>query len=223
MTKPALGVLIAEDHGVVAEGIVAVVHQIPGLLVAGQVTAVSEIAPALVRLDPAVLLLDLHLRREPSWPYCPEFKRLSPQLRIIGISALPPPPAAQLVLDEFVIKGDLGRALPALLRPPDGFVSLARAPHSPFITRFAAHASQEARNYLHNLRTALDRRDGPLALSFAHALKNIADLIGPAALCDACQRLHDRIQQGDWVAASREWTDLDRQLASARDRLPDSP
>ncbi len=212
MSSAPLGVLVAEDHALVADGIVAVVHRMPGLAVAGQVSSLPEIPPALARLTPAILLLDLHLRREPSWSHCAGFRRQSPLLRIIGISALPPDPAALRAVDDFVPKGDLGRVLAPLLRSPQFRASAASAPHSPFTNRFVQHAWQEARDYLAALRAALEHRDQRRAVPLAHALKNVADMVGPAALCDACQRLHNRIHEADWSAAALEQEEIGRRL-----------
>jgi len=196
-----LRLLVAEDHPLVAEALVETIGRMPGLLAAGRVADLDDIPPALHALAPDVLLLDLHLRRIPSWPRCPGYRRLLPRLRIVGISAVVPPPDALPALDGFVSKLEFARELPALFAAPGS--APPPIPPAPVPPPLVARAAREARLHAADLRASVERRDPGSAVHFAHALKNSVDLLGRDALSDLGQRLHDRCVLADWPGALR--------------------
>ncbi len=88
MSQPAqLTVVLADDHVVVRTGLRLLLEAEPGIEVvaeAGDVTAALE---HVERTRPDVLVLDLHMPGEPSLPAIPRLRELSPDTKVLVLTA----------------------------------------------------------------------------------------------------------------------------------------
>jgi two-component system response regulator NreC len=82
-----LTVVLADDHVVVRTGLRLLLEAEPGIEVvaeAGDVTAAIE---QVERTRPDVLVLDLHMPGEPSLPAIPRLRQLSPETKVLVLTA----------------------------------------------------------------------------------------------------------------------------------------
>jgi len=82
-----LRVLIADDHPLVRQAIRATLQNAPDLVVVGEVSSGPELIPAVERLEPDILILDLSMPDHNPAAATRELRRLRPQLRILVLTA----------------------------------------------------------------------------------------------------------------------------------------
>jgi DNA-binding NarL/FixJ family response regulator len=103
-------VLVAEDNADVAEILQALLAPEPGLTCVGAVGGVHEVAEAVRRLEPRVLLLDLELKDGSGLQVLRECRRHYPDLVVIIISGHSAPALIREALAagaaDFLVKPD---------------------------------------------------------------------------------------------------------------------
>lgn len=84
MTKTS--VLVVDDHPVVRDGLCFLLDSQPDFQVVGEVASAAEVAEAVERLAPEVLLLDLNLQGRDCMDLVRQLSQLFPDLRILVLS-----------------------------------------------------------------------------------------------------------------------------------------
>ena len=82
-----IGIIVADDHPVVAAGIRAVMEDCPSLRVLAQVGSGHEAIEQCIALLPDVLLLDLRLPDLPGAEVCRRVKTLCPNTRVLILTS----------------------------------------------------------------------------------------------------------------------------------------
>lgn len=80
-------VLIADDHGVVREGVKAILGQVEGFSVVGEARSGSEVLPLVHRLQPDVVLLDIRLPEMTGYDCLRLLERRHPDVKTVVLSA----------------------------------------------------------------------------------------------------------------------------------------
>jgi DNA-binding NarL/FixJ family response regulator len=101
--------LLVDDHPAMRTGLAAVLGAEPGMVVLGAVASADELAPAMTRTRPDVVLLDYHLPPSDGLVLCREIKKTIPAPAVLLFSAY----------------ADAKLVVPALLAGADGVVNKA--------------------------------------------------------------------------------------------------
>ena len=101
--------LLVDDHPAMRTGLAAVLAAEPGMVVLGAVASADELAPALHRTKPDVVLLDYHLPSSDGLVLCRVLKRSVPAPGVLLYSAY----------------ADASLAIPAILAGADGLLNKA--------------------------------------------------------------------------------------------------
>lgn len=83
MREQVIRVLIADDHDVVREGVVALLEEVPEVLVVGEASDGEEVVELARRTQPDVILLDLMMPLLRGVEAIPELNKVSPHSRIL--------------------------------------------------------------------------------------------------------------------------------------------
>jgi len=102
-------VLLVDDHPAMRTGLAAVLAAEPGMVVLGAAASADELAPALNRTKPDVVLLDYHLPSSDGLVLCRVLKRSVPAPGVLLYSAY----------------ADASLAIPAILAGADGLLNKA--------------------------------------------------------------------------------------------------
>jgi DNA-binding NarL/FixJ family response regulator len=83
---PTLSVLIADDHPLVAEGLIMILRDQPDLTCIGVATNGQEAVEMAVKMRPDILLLDINMPVLNGIEACRQLKKVCPDTRIIALS-----------------------------------------------------------------------------------------------------------------------------------------
>lgn len=121
--KKPIGILIADDHPVVREGLVAMFSNIPDLEVVGQAKDGVEAVDMARTLKPDVILLDLVMPRKDGLAAIAEIKQDNPEARILVVTSF--------TEDDKVFPAIKSGALGYLLKdaPPETLLQAIRDVH----------------------------------------------------------------------------------------------
>src|SRR5690349_1575776 len=97
-------ILIVDDHPMVREGLSALIHQQPDLVVCGEASTPTETQAAVARQKPDLLLLDLRLKGGDGLHLIKSLKGQFPELRILVLSQYDAP----LYVERALRAGALG-------------------------------------------------------------------------------------------------------------------
>jgi DNA-binding NarL/FixJ family response regulator len=113
-------VVLADDHPLVLEGLQALLRAEEDIEVVAAVTDGSELAPAVQRLRPDVVVLDLQLPGLSGWGCVEAVRRSSPETRVLILTAFNDGEFIQTALerevDGFVLKTDPPRQTVTAIR-----------------------------------------------------------------------------------------------------------
>ena len=196
-TLSGLRVVVAEDNTLVRELLVSFLMESG----ANVITATDgQAALAMVRAhQPDVLLLDIALPELDGIDVARALRASDdPALRIIGLSAHASPideaRARAAGMDEFFTKPvSLARLAETLARRPHTTTVITKSQsmvlNERLRTRLATDFATETPRLVDEMHTAFAARDWARLRDRAHYLKNSADILGVAALQEACRRL----------------------------------
>jgi DNA-binding NarL/FixJ family response regulator len=84
---PTCGVMVVDDHGIVREGLIAMLRRQAGIQVLGSATSGQDAILAAQRLSPAIIIMDLVLPDMSGIEATERILALLPQTRVIMLSA----------------------------------------------------------------------------------------------------------------------------------------
>jgi DNA-binding NarL/FixJ family response regulator len=113
-------VLIADDHGVVREGVKAVLAEVDGFSVVGEARSGSEVLPLVHRLQPDVVLLDIRLPDMTGYDCLRLIERRHPNVKTVVLSAYADEVHVQRAFDAgargYILKSINPADLPSAIR-----------------------------------------------------------------------------------------------------------
>jgi two-component system response regulator NreC len=86
MDEPLIRVLVADDHGIVRQGIRQVLESEPGFVVAAEAASCDDAIAAAAREQPDVVLLDITLPDESGVQGIPRLRAAAPRARIVMLT-----------------------------------------------------------------------------------------------------------------------------------------
>jgi two-component system, NarL family, response regulator NreC len=120
MAEDVLRVVLADDHAVVRSGLRLLLESEPGIEVVAETGDVEAAVGEVERLEPDVLVLDLHMPGGPSLPAIPRLRESSPATRVVVLTAQRDPSfaaeAMRLGTAGYVPKEAAGRQLVRAIR-----------------------------------------------------------------------------------------------------------
>lgn len=84
-------ILIADDHPMIIEGLVAMLQEEKQMEVARIVTSFEDILPALHHTNPSILILDMNMDGKSTFTIVPDIKKKFPTLKIIAFTSYDTP------------------------------------------------------------------------------------------------------------------------------------
>ena len=112
-------VLIADDHGVVREGLRAVLEE-EGLLVVGEATTGQEVVAMSISLQPEVVLLDIRMPEMNGLQALAQIKRHNPGIKVIMLTTYATPDYLKKAIeggaDGYLSKDSDPQKIPVLVR-----------------------------------------------------------------------------------------------------------
>ena len=82
-----LRLVIADDHGLVLEGLRRALAEHPDIEIVGSATSGSEVIPLVARLDPDIVLMDLRMPRMDGLTCLDRLRKQYPKVRVVILSA----------------------------------------------------------------------------------------------------------------------------------------
>ena len=82
-----LRLVIADDHGLVLEGLRRALEEHPDIEIVGAATSGSEVIPLVARLDPDIVLMDLRMPRMDGLTCLDRLRKQYPKARVVILSA----------------------------------------------------------------------------------------------------------------------------------------